>query len=149
MATGKHKRKRSKKLAFWKKHPELKRISAHLGKMIDNEKLTDLIAGLGCLIAGGLTAYNLGSRDPAQILGASLSGLVAYKLATSQNLIAGASGTAYLGALGLINFVNPLGIVLKMEERNLPGAKPEPYTIPSLWKGWFEPYQPYIAYPFG
>ena len=113
MATGKRKRKRSKKLAFWKKHPELKRISAHLGKMIDNEKLTDLIGALGCFAAGSLAAYNLGSRDLAQIIGTGFSGLIAFKLATSRNLIAGASGTLYLAGLGLIDAWNPLTEMIK------------------------------------
>ena len=109
MATGKRRKKRSTtKKAFWKKHPELERIASHIGKMIDNEGLTDFLAGLGCFVAGSIAAYNLGARKPEQIIGTGFSGLIAYKLATSQNLIAGASGTAFLGALGLIDVWNPL-----------------------------------------
>jgi len=114
MATGKRKKKRSStKKAFWKKHPELERIARHLGKMIDNEGFTDFLAGLGCFAAGSLAAYNLGSRKLEEIIGTGFSGLIAYKLARSDNLIAGASGTLYLAGLGLIDAWNPLTETVK------------------------------------
>jgi len=108
----KAKKKREKK-AFWKKHAELERIARHIGKMIDNEGLTDFIAGLGCFAAGSIAAYNLGARKIEEIIGTGFSGLIAYKLATSRNLIAGASGTLYLAGLGLIDAWNPLSETIK------------------------------------
>ena len=114
MVTKKRKRKkRSEAKPFWKKHPELKRIARHIGKMIDNEGLTDFLAGLGCFAAGSLAAYNLGSRKIEEIIGTGFSGLIAYKLARSRNLIAGASGTLYLAGLGLIDAWNPLTETVK------------------------------------
>ena len=104
---------KKKREALWKKHPELERITRHLGKMIDNESLTDFIASLGCFAAGSIAAYNLGARKIEQIIGTGFSGLIAYKLATSRNLIAGASGTLYLAGLGLIDAWNPLTETVK------------------------------------
>jgi hypothetical protein len=35
------------------------------------------------------------------------SGIIAYELAKAPNIVAGASGTAYLASLGLLNLFNP------------------------------------------
>jgi len=129
------KRKAKEKLPFWKKHPELKRITRHLGKMIDNESLTDFLAGLGCFLAGSIAAYNIGARKIEDIIGTGFSGLIAYKLARSENLVAGASGTLYLAGLGLIDAWNPITgvthrIILEIGE-----------TIEEQTEEWYRKYE--------
>jgi len=137
----KAKKKREKK-AFWKKHPEVERITRHLGKLIDNEKLTDLLAGLGCFAAGSIAAYNLGARKIEQIIGTGFSGLIAYKLATSRNLIAGASGTLYLAGLGLIEAWNPITGILQTVATEMEKETEELYYE---YEKATEPYQPIIG----
>ena len=107
------KKKRKERLPFWKKikNPELKRIAMHIGKITDNtswKELLDLALALTCAGAGWLAGENLGVKDLKVKAGMALSGAIAYRLATSGNLIAGASGTALLGAYGLIDVWNPL-----------------------------------------
>ena len=146
MATGKRKKKRSMtKKAFWKKHPELERIARHLGKMIDNEGLTDFLAGLGCFVAGSIAAYNLGARKPEQIIGTGFSGLIAYKLATSRNLVAGASGTLYLAGLGLIDAWNPLTGFIKKAAKEIFG---EQWVLETKEGKIYIPSTLPITYPF-
>lgn len=76
--------------------PELKSISDHIGKLIDNSNVKD-VADIA--IMGGL-AY-VGYNRTKRIEGALL-GPVSYKVAQSMNLaagIAGVSGLIFLGAL--------------------------------------------------
>jgi len=114
MASGKRKRKkRSEAKPFWKKikNPELKRIAEHIGKITDNSSwkdILDVVLALTCGAAGWIAGENLGIKDLKIKAGMALSGAIAYRLATSGNLIAGASGTALLGAYGLIDVWNPL-----------------------------------------
>jgi len=107
------KRKPKEKLPFWKKikNPELKHLAEHIGKITDNtswRELLDVALALTCAGAGWLAGENLGIKDLKIKAGMALSGAIAYRLATSGNLIAGASGTALLGAYGLIDVWNPL-----------------------------------------
>jgi len=107
------KRKPKEKLPFWKKikNPELKHLAEHIGKITDNtswKELMDVALALACAGAGWLAGQNLGIKDMKIKAGMALSGAIAYRLATSGNLIAGASGTALLGAYGLIDVWNPL-----------------------------------------
>jgi len=107
------KRKKKAKEPFWKKvkNPELKKLAEHIGKITDNtswKDFLDVTLALGCAAAGWFAAENLGVGDLKQKGGMALSGAIAYKLATSGNLIAGASGTALLAAYGLIDVWNPL-----------------------------------------
>jgi len=107
------KRKTKEKLPFWKKikNPELKHLAEHIGKITDNtswKELLDVALALTCAGAGWLAAENLGVKDLKVKAGMALSGAIAYRLATSGNIIAGASGTALLGAYGLIDVWNPL-----------------------------------------
>ena len=84
-------------------------IARHIGKFIDNlkgEDLLNLIAGFTTAAAAFRAAKIIGADD-LQALGASGSGIIAYQLAKSMNLVAGASGTAYLAGLGLINVWGP------------------------------------------
>ena len=106
------KKKRKEKLPFWKKikNPELKRLAEHIGKITDNTSWKDFmdifLAGV-CAYAGWQAGENLKQKTEIK-LGMALSGAVAYRLATSGNLIAGASGTLLLGTYGLIDVWNPL-----------------------------------------
>jgi len=107
------KKKRKEKLLFWKKikNPELKHLAEHIGKITDNtswKDFLDVALALTCAGAGWLAGENLGIKDMKIKAGMALSGAIAYRLATSANLIAGASGTALLGAYGLIDVWNPL-----------------------------------------
>jgi len=110
MATGRRKSKTSKRLPWWKKHPEIERITRHIGKIIDNSRPEDWVnvALYGAAaIAGYQAARRLGA-DWINALGGAATGLVAMRLAQSGNLIAGASGAAALGVIGLIDVWNPL-----------------------------------------
>lgn len=113
MPRKKRKKTRSKKEPFWKKikNPELKRLAEHIGKITDNtswKDFLDVFLTLTCAGAGWLAAENLGVKDWKTKGGMALSGAIAYRLATSANLFAGASGTALLAAYGLIDVWNPL-----------------------------------------
>jgi len=91
-------------------------IATHIGHLIDNlkgEDLLNLIAGAGCAYAGYNAAVIAGADIAGQI-GAAGSGIIAFQLAKSMNVIAGGSGTAYLAALGLINVWNPLVSTLEV-----------------------------------
>ena len=103
--------KRKKKDPFWKKlDPELKSLATHIGKIFDNAKPSDLIDLVAALTAGfaGFRAGQLAGVNLVGSLGLGGSGVMAYQLAKSPNVVAGASGVAYLASLGLINVWNPL-----------------------------------------
>jgi len=113
MASKRRKRKKpSEAKPFWKKikNPELKHIFDHIGKITDNTSwrdILDVILAGACAYAGWQAGENLGADSKVKA-GMALSGAIAYKLATSGNLIAGASGTALLATYGLIDIWNPL-----------------------------------------
>ena len=82
-----------------------KSIATHIGHLIDNlkgEDILNLIAAGICSYAGYVAAKKLGA-DEVQAVGGAGSGLIAYQLAKSMNLVAGASGTAYLAGLGILD----------------------------------------------
>lgn len=88
-------KEKKKKQPFWKKtSPELKHVTDHIGKVIDNSKLSDF---LDFTINAGL-AY-AGFRVFNDWKGA-LIGPIALKLATSRNLVAGSAGVIMLTGLG-------------------------------------------------
>lgn len=70
-------------------------IAGHIGKAIDNFSFDDFIA----IAIGTAAAYRF--KNPWHFL----TGSVAYKMARSQNLAAGISGTATLGTMGLFAFL--------------------------------------------
>jgi len=142
------KKKRKEKLPFWRKikNPELKHLAEHLGKITDNtswKELLDVALALTCAGAGWLAAENLGVKDFNVKAGMALSGAIAYRLATSGNLIAGASGTALLGAYGLIDVWNPL-YQAGVEFGRRIEALPEEQKLGMFW--WFIPTQPGLGY---
>ena len=113
MPRKKRKKTRSKKEPFWKKikNPELQRLAEHIGKITDNtswKDFADLFLMLAITGLGWQASNVLGIKDLKTKISVALSAPVAYKLATSPNLIAGASGTVYLATLGLIDVWNPL-----------------------------------------
>jgi len=71
-------------------------------------------------------------------LGGAASAIIALKLASSMNLVAGASGTAYLASLGLINFWDPITNTIKgvfpfyMESVDSP-VSTFPFIIPHIF----------------
>jgi hypothetical protein len=106
----KKRKKNSKKEPFWKNlAPEWKHVSEHIGKIVDNMKpndILDLAAGLTAFYAG----FQVGQMNKVDLLGSiglGGSGIIAYELAKSGNIVAGASGTAYLASLGLLNLFDP------------------------------------------
>ena len=99
-------RKKKPKEAWWKKNPEVKRIARHLGKAIDRTNILDLIMYGTAAIFGGRAAY-LATDNFIAIPGGAATGIIALKLASSRNIIAGASGVATLAAIGLANIINP------------------------------------------
>lgn len=105
-----------------------KSIATHIGKVIDNLKGEDIInltaAGI-CAFAGYRAAKELGADD-AIAMGAASSGIIAFKLATSMNIIAGAAGTGYLASLGLIDLYG--ADLAKKAETLVEGQR--------LWGGW-------------
>jgi len=109
MATGRRKSKTSKRkrLPWWKKNPEIERITRHIGKVIDNSKIDDWL-NLALYGIVGIAGYQAASKLGVDGLGGATAGIIALRLATSDNEIAGASGTAVLAAIGLIDAVNPL-----------------------------------------
>jgi len=158
MVTGKRRKKRSKeKKPFWKKlNPELKHLAEHIGKITDNtswKELLDVALALACAGAGWIAGENLGVKDVKVKAGMALSGAIAYRLATSGNLIAGASGTALLGAYGLIDVWNPLTGALETSAREFEKwslemqKKYEKYKKERGIPEWFAPY-PYPFKPF-
>jgi len=145
------KRKKTRE-PFWKKikNPELKRIAEHIGKITDNTSWKDFLdvgLALGCAVAGWFAAENLGIQRLEHKGSMALSGAIAYKLATSGNLIAGASGTALLAAYGLIDVWNPLvgwfqeGIPKTPEEAK-EKIKEELGKVTS-WEWWITPKYPW------
>jgi len=89
----KEKRKRK---PFWKKYgPEWKHVTDHVGKVIDNSNLSQVIEAL---LYGGLAFQ--GASVMKDIRGAII-GPIGLKLAMSANIVSGASGVAILAGLGL------------------------------------------------
>lgn len=161
MARKARKRKKKAKEPFWKKikNPELKRLAEHIGKITDNtnwKDFLDVALALTCAGAGWLAAENLGVKDWKIKGGMALSGAIAYRLATSANLIAGASGTALIGTYGLIDVWNPLTgwfqeSIPKTPEEAKKQIKEKLGKITS-WKWWITPKYPWEtwswAYPW-
>ena len=86
-------------------------IAAHLGKLVDNsnvEQMTDLAASLLCSYMGYRAARQLGGTQELSIISGGGSGLIAFKLAKSANMVAGASGVVTLASLGLVSMYDPL-----------------------------------------
>lgn len=90
-------------------------FATHVGKIIDNLKAEDILN----LVASGISAYGgyaaakrLGG-DEVTALGGAASGIIAYQLAKAPNIVAGASGTAYLASLGIVNLWDPITGVAK------------------------------------
>lgn len=152
MASKRRKRKKpSEAKPFWKKikNPELKHIFEHIGKITDNtswKDILDVILAAACAYAGWQAGENLGADSKVKT-GMALSGAIAYRLATSGNLIAGASGTLLLGAYGLIDVWNPLsqaiasgiGVIKEKIE-----ALPEPEKAMLTW--YLTPTAPGLGY---
>jgi len=145
MPRNKRKKTRSKKEPFWKKikNPELKRLAEHIGKITDNtswKDFLDVFLTLTCAGAGWLAAENLGVKDWKTKGGMALSGAIAYRLATSANLIAGASGTALLGAYGLIDVWNPLTGAFETGMETMKTALRKAHEEHPEWIWWPGPY---------
>lgn len=87
--TGRGKRGRK---AFWKKSPEIERVSDHIGRAIDRLPVVDTILNIGLAYLG----YEL-TKDWK----GALIGPIALKLATANNIVAGGAGIATLAFLGL------------------------------------------------
>ena len=73
-------------------------FTRHMGEIIDKTKVSDVINVLPLIGCGYLGYKALGQADP--LIG-TLSGLVAYKLATSPGEVAAAAGTAGLILMGV------------------------------------------------
>jgi len=91
-------RKKKVKIPFWKKKvsPELKHLTDHAGKIIDNSnisQLRDAILDIG-LVYFGIRAFGLHG---------AIIGPVSLRLATAMNPIAGAAGVIGLVTMGLCN----------------------------------------------
>lgn len=71
----------------------------------------------------------------SQKLGGAASALIALKLACSMNLVAGASGTAYLAGLGLLDLWG--SDIIKIPEASFEKAKamPFPFGFGTAWTG--------------
>ena len=156
-------RKKRERQPFWKKikNPELKHIAEHIGKITDNtswKDILDVILAGASGYAGFAAAQTLGANTQDSLKSALL-GMIAYRLATSPNLIAGASGTIVLGSLGLIDVWNPLtgwlqanlhwSNISEKAQRELKAiTKPEEWLSPEHWSGgirWNPKYGPVIA----
>lgn len=85
-------------------------IATHIGKVIDNLKAEDVLnlVGAGISAFAGYSAAKTLGADEGVAIGAGMSGIIGYQLAKAPNMIAGASGTAYLASLGLIQLWGPL-----------------------------------------
>ena len=103
-------------------------IARHIGKVIDNLKGEDFInlmaAGI-CGYSGFVAAKQLGA-DNTLALGAAGSGVIAYQLAKSPNMIAGAAGLGYLASLGLIDLYG--ADLVRKAQTLVEGQR--------LWGGW-------------
>ena len=134
------------KKPFWKKlPPELKRITEHIGKA--NGHVLDYAAALVCIYAG----YKAGEemQQPLEVkIGLASSGLIAYQAMKSRNLVAGASGIAYLASLGLINAWNPIQQGVQESWREFretigqPELEPEQFFFPPLNMPWLRLVRP-------
>ena len=135
-------REKKKKQPFWKKtSPELKHVTDHIGKVIDNSKLTDFIE---FFIYAGL-AY-VGAEKLKDWRGA-LIGPIGLKLATSMNIVAGTAGIAILGVLGLASigsFISPPRrendqIVIDVGEQTYPihCERVGPPGAEGEWRCWY------------
>lgn len=121
---------------FWKKFPpELKRLADHIGKSIDNGHAIDYAAALICVFAGYKAGEDL--KQPLEVkAGLAASGLIAYQAMKSRNLVAGASGIAYLASLGLINAWNPISQAIEPTiEQAAERAKTMPFPF-GFGMGW-------------
>jgi len=110
-------------------------IARHIGKFIDNlkgEDLLNLISAGICAYAGFNAAKQLGGDDIQAVSGAG-SGIIAYQLAKSMNLIAGASGTAYLASLGILNLWSPVDVAAAAVGRAK--TMPFPFGFGLEWPG--------------
>lgn len=98
--------KAKKTRAFWKKHPELQRITDHIGKFVDRLDGKDVIdLALASFIAysGARTGYRLTRTVEGAISGAGTH-LLGLKLATTQGgtpPVSQIAGLAILGVGGL------------------------------------------------
>jgi len=87
-----------------------KSIATHIGKVIDNLKAEDIL-NLTAASISALAGYLAGKRlnaDEMTSAGMAASSLLAYQLSKAPNLVAGASGVAYLSSLGLISAWDPI-----------------------------------------
>lgn len=136
------KRKKKVKEPFWKNlDPELRSIGAHIGKIFDNAKPSDIIDMIASLTAfyAGFNAGQLAKVDLKGSLGLGGSGVIALQLAKSPNIVAGASGTAFLASLGLINVWNPLTQAVSEIVEKIPPLKAPPPTFPFLPPSYLPP----------
>jgi len=138
--------KREKK-PFWKKFPELKRVADHIGKAIDNGHILDYISAVICAYAGYKAGEEL--NQPLEVkAGLAASGLIAYQAMKSKNLVAGASGIAYLASLGLITAWNPIQQGAQQawqefaETIGQPEVKPKEMLFPPLNMPWLRLVRP-------
>ena len=142
------KKPKKEKKPFWKKlPPELQRVADHIGKSIDNGHILDYIAAGICAYAG----YHAGEemQQPIEVkAGLAASGLIAYQLSKSMNLVAGASGVAYLASLGLISAWNPMRQGAQeawqqfAETIGQPEVKPKEMLFPPLNMPWLRLVRP-------
>lgn len=139
---GKKKEPLTKVKAFWKKHPELKSISEHVGKFIDritSEDLLSLIAASTAAYAGYKAAERFGHPIESK-LGMAGSGIMAYQIAKCANNTASIGAMIYLSALGLMNIPMqwPELPTLEQISEGLTKITPEMYaTEEKLKKGWY------------
>ncbi len=85
------------KLPFWKKlDPELKHVSDHLGKMLDNSNVGQLIDALlyGSAAYFGFKAFGFNGL---------MVGPIALKLAMAENIVPATSGVVTLALIGAAN----------------------------------------------
>lgn len=110
-------RSMSKVKAFWKKTPELERITRHIGKVVDRLSFDDIIA-----LSLGAWGY-IHTQHP---IGFPL-GLLGYKLALARNTASGAAGLAMLGFTGLI------GITEEQRRAVQQFFMPKTQNLPEWW----------------
>ena len=95
--------KRARKSSFLEKEISFDDIAT----LIKGVDFIDIAAAMICAFAGYQAGAAFGA-DAKTRLGMAGSGILAYKLALSDNLIAGASGTGLLAAYGVLDLWNPL-----------------------------------------
>jgi len=123
----------AKEKPFWKKKQTEQEasISDHIGKLIDRLSFDDMLT----LGIGAIAAYT--TKEPMNFL----TGMVAYKLATTDGLISQATGISLLIAMGYVSLVN-LNVFTGEEKLKLEPPKPD-WTCPkeydlrwSVLGGW-------------